>query len=268
MSRKFTHYLITRFNVPVNNWHKDKAGKPVLDHLWMENRLNLFAQYCLPTIVQQSERGFQWLIYCDRQTHPALLKKIKELILLTPQARIIPVTDFEELLTELRGRLSGSETEYVITSRLDNDDGLGPNFISDVQQAFSDQDKLIINFTKGVLYDHSKKVLTEIRNSERNHYGSLIESAGQKEFVTVMGYPHGIPPEGSTELNLHNRFSWLKVIHDRNMISKTNGIPILRKDIGLIFNIDEEFLKISWLHTFWFLIRKVLSRIKRTISFF
>ena len=54
MSVKFTHYLITRFNVPVKNWDRDKAGKPVLDDAWMHNRLDLFRRYCVPGVANQT----------------------------------------------------------------------------------------------------------------------------------------------------------------------------------------------------------------------
>ncbi len=267
MNVKFTHYLITRFNVPVNNWETDKNGRPVLDLPWMENRLELFAQYCVPTIAHQTEQAFKWILYCDRQTSLHFLEKIKSLTAGIPQAQIELVDHFDELLIDLKKRMIAASTPFVISSRLDNDDGLGPNYIAEVQRHFTEKDKHIINFTQGVLYDRSHCVLTEIRNSLRNHYGSLIESVQDgKPLTTVMGYPHGIPPEGSTMVDVREKFSWLKVIHDRNMASKANGIPTLRKDIHAIFNLETNALKISWIHTLWFALRKSLSKIKRIFT--
>ena len=267
MNVKFTHYLITRFNVPVNNWETDKNGRPVLDHQWMENRLDLFAQYCVPTITQQTEKEFRWLLYCARHTHQSFFERIQELTTDIPQAEIVLVDHFDELLVDLRKRMATDNTPYVISSRLDNDDGLGAHYIANVQKCFSARDKLIINFTEGVLYDRSRGILTEIRNSLRNHYGSLIESMQDgKPLITVMGYPHGIPPEGSTIVDVRERYAWLKVIHDRNMASKANGIPTLRKGIPSAFNLAPETLKVSWIHTLWFVLKKSVSRLKRIIT--
>ena len=266
MNVKFTHYLITRFNIPVNNWNKDKAGNPVLDDQWMQNRLELFAGYCVPTIANQSERNFIWRIYCDQQTRPPFLDEIRKLTAALPMVQLVLVSDFDHLLNDLRELLAQVTTPFIITSRLDNDDGLGPHFISDVQKHFVEEDKRIINFTKGVLYDHHRGVLNEIRDSRRNHYGSLIEKVNNEgELITVVGYPHGIPPKDSSIDNVDTRFAWLKIIHERNMVSKTNGIPLLQENIRAHFNLKEKAFKVSWWNTCWFVVRRLLSKIKRLI---
>jgi hypothetical protein len=265
MSLKFTHYLITRFNVPVNNWNKDKAGQPVLDTQWMQNRLELFAKYCVPTIARQTENNFIWLVFCDEMTDPLHRDRIQNLVGHLPQAQIRWVSDFNHLLTDVKAFLSLAKTPYVITSRMDNDDGIGPDFIADVQEHFVEQDMTIINFTKGILYDHTKRVLTEIKDSQRNHYGSLIETATGKELVTVVGYPHGKPPAGSHIINVHTRFAWLKIIHQRNMVSKTNGIPFLQSNISSHFNLPKDAFAVSRWNTFLFIVRRVLSKMKRKL---
>ncbi len=266
MKVKFTHYLITRFNVPVNNWNKDKAGNPVLDSAWMRNRLELFKTYCVPTLAHQTEKNFVWLIYCDKMTDQNYLDEINILISSAHFARIKLVADFDHLLLDLKTSIAKVETPYVITSRLDNDDGIGPDFIADIQRHFVEQDKRIINFTKGVLYDCHRSVLTEIRDSQRNHYGSLIEKIEQdKELITVVGYPHGRPPAGSSIDNVETRFAWLKVIHERNMVSKTNGVPLMQEDLYAHFNLAKHALTYSRWNTVRFVIRRILSKIKRKL---
>ena len=80
MSVKFTHYLITRFNVPVKNWDRDKAGKPVLDDAWMLSRLELFRRYCVPGVANQTNKDFTWLIYCDTLTSSGFQADIHQAI--------------------------------------------------------------------------------------------------------------------------------------------------------------------------------------------
>lgn len=236
MSVKFTHYLITRFNVPVKNWDRDKAGKPVLDDAWMLSRLELFRRFCVPGIANQTNKHFTWLIYCDTLTSAMFLADIHHAIRDIPNVMVRPVQHFEALLTDLKLILSTATTPYVISSRVDNDDSLGPAYIHEVQHHFVEQDMRIINFLRGILYDAHRGVLTEIRNSQFNHYGSLIESRKpDRNPITIMGYPHGRPPEGSTITNVDIRFAWLKIIHERNMASKTNGIPLFDNTVTAHF---------------------------------
>lgn len=266
MSVKFTHYLITRFNVPVKNWERDKAGQPVLDDAWMRSRLELFRRFCVPGIANQTNKDFTWLIYCDIQTSPAFLNEIHQAISDVPNVMVRQVSHFEELLTDLRQLFSDITTPFVISSRVDNDDSLGPAYICEVQKHFVAHDKQIINFLKGVLYDVHRGVLTEIRKSHLNHYGSLIEQLMPgKELITIMGYPHGRPPEGSTVTDIDLRFSWLKIIHERNMASKTNGVPLFDNTVISHFGLQPDDLRRSYWSTSVFVIHRLLSRLKRKI---
>ncbi len=269
MSVKFTHYLITRFNVPVKNWDRDKAGQRVLDDEWMKERLSLFTSYCTPTIANQSVKDFTWLIYCDTKTSPDFLAIIQQAIDGIPGAIIRKAENFEMVLIDFRKILSDDPSPYVITSRLDNDDGLGPNFIREVQASFIPMDRLIINFSKGVLYDFQKHILNEVRSSPYNPYGSLIEeNQAGRMYLSIFGYPHGQPPEGSSVINLSSRFAWLKIIHQRNMVSRTNGWPLHRKFIIRHFNLQESALSQSWVATAIFVVIRSLSKMKRKLVSF
>ncbi len=266
MSGKFTHYLITRFNVPVKNWDRDKAGKPVLDAAWMQERLVLFRKYCAPTIRHQQCNDFIWMVYCDQLTEAKDLETIRQEVSRVKNAQVRLVADFPDLLIDLKEVLTDAPTPFVITSRVDNDDGLGPDFIREVQDHFVARDKQIINFTKGVLYDTHRQVLTEIRDSRFNHYGSLIEeSVPGQPLITVVGYPHGRPPEGSNVTDVDSRFAWLKIIHERNMSSRTNGMPLLELDIPMRFGLQPGDLPQSLTSTAVFVLHRLLSRLKRKL---
>ena len=266
MEGKFTHYLITRFNVPVKNWETDKAGNKVLDQHWMEHRLDLFRNYCVPTIRNQSCSNFNWLIYCGLDTGKDHLDRIEYAISGMPHARIRLVSDFDELLQDLRQSLTQVSTPFMITSRLDNDDGLSPDFINNIQLHFRPQHNLILNFSKGILYDAFRKVLTEVRSSPRNHYASLIEAVTPNVLpLTVLGYPHGIPPEGMEVIDIPTRYSWLKIIHARNMASKTNGWPLFNQHIADELHLNRKLFPVSFTATMAFIVIRSLSRLKRKL---
>lgn len=268
MSGKFTHYLITRFNVPVKNWDLDKSDRPTLDNAWMEERIQLFQAYCVPTVRQQTERNFTWIVYCGRNTAPAYLDMIRKSISSVQNAEVRLADDFNELLNDLRQWLIKAQTPFVITSRVDNDDGLGLEYIYKVQSHFEARDKLLINLAGGILYDTGRKVMTRLRHSPFNHYGSLIEQIKPEGTVlTVLGYPHDNPPGEIKVLNVEYDAAWLKIIHDRNLKSRISGVPVFPKKVIAQFGLSADAFPISVSRMLSYSIAKWFSIVRRKLRF-
>ena len=262
MNGKFTHYLITRFNVPVKNWDKDKTGNRVLDQAWLEERIGLFRKFCVPTIVNQTEKNFTWLIYCDAQTSPEYLSELRQAVNEISGATIRLVSDFDHLMIDLRQILANEPTPFVITSRMDNDDGLGKDYIQAIQDVFIPQDLTLLNFLHGITYDTEKHILTEQRNASLNHFTSLIEiTTPDREYITVLGFSHTQPPAQIVVQDLHIPYAWLKIIHGRNMSSRTKGKPVARKEILTFFKLTKKDVPISMLQTGIYILRKGFHRI-------
>lgn len=268
MSGKFTHYLITRFNVPVKNWDLDKSGRPTLDNAWMEERMQLFQTYCVPTVRQQTEQNFVWIVYCDRNTSPAYLDLIRRSISTVQHAEVRLADDFDELLHDLRLLLAKAQTPFVITSRVDNDDGLGLDYIHTVQSQFEARDKLLVNLAGGMLYDTGQKVLTRLRHSTFNHYGSLIEQVKPGEMLlTVLGYPHDQPPSEIVVKNVECNAAWLKIIHDRNLKSRTSGVPVFPKKVIAQLGLSADVFPVSLFRMLSYSIEKWFSIVRRKLRF-
>ena len=66
----FVHFIVTRFNLKI--W----SGVQ-LDTSWYDHRIMLFESFCLPSIENQTNRSFHWLILCDSTTPPIYLERIK-----------------------------------------------------------------------------------------------------------------------------------------------------------------------------------------------
>jgi hypothetical protein len=112
-----------------------------------------------------------------------------------PGAEIRLVPDHSEMLADLKKLISNQLAPYVITSRLDNDDGLGNTFIQSIQSHFREADKLLLNPSGGILYDINEKVMTQMQRSQHNHFTSLVEkNNGDGKLLTVLGFPHDHPP--------------------------------------------------------------------------
>jgi len=267
MSGKFTHYLITRFNVPVKNWDKDKAGRPTLDAAWMQERIELFRTYCVPSVACQDQKDFTWIVYCDTVTTDDVMQIIQQEVLRVQGAQVRLAMDFEALLSDLRALLSETNTPYVITSRLDNDDGLGRHAIQWVQSHFVAEHQVIINLSGGVLYDTRQKILTELRHTTLNHYGSLIEHVNPGLACrTVLGFPHHQPPSDFRVMDVPCRRAWLKIIHDRNLKSKIAGIPVFRRHMHADFGVDRKAFSLSYSAMFMYLWQKAWDKVRRKVS--
>ncbi len=259
---KFTHYLITRFNVPYQTWNLDKTGQPTLDATWMEHRLMLFRRYCVPTVAGQSEKNFIWLIYMDAKTSPELTEEIRKLVEGIPQASIRFVLNFSQLLSDIQNLFQAVKSPYIISSRLDNDDGLGTDYIRLVQNTFIENGNTIINLDGGILYDEENKILTEIRRGKLNHYGSLIEEINpESKILSIMGFPHDAPPKGYNVINADHRFSWLKIIHSRNVSSRARGWPISLSKVLENYKVAETDFKVSLLNVIRYLGYKLIRKL-------
>lgn len=259
---KFTHYLVTRFNVPVENWDKDKAGRPTLDEHWMTHRLWLFRKYCVPTIIAQTCQNFEWIIYCDINTSFIKKTQIEESVRLFPHAMIRMVAHQGEMMSDLREYMSSADTPYIITTRLDNDDGLGGNLIHDIQDHFKEIDKLLLNPSSGILYDINEKVMTRMRKSKRNHYTSLIEKNKNAEYLlTVLGFPHDNPPAGVSIENMKGDRAWLKIIHEKNIKSQLKGRPVFAKKNIYFDGIKNSEFHYSFVNTMKYTIRRLRAKL-------
>ena len=254
---KFTHYLVTRFNVPIVAWQQDKEGHVTLDNDWFQHRLDLFRKYCVPTVAHQSVNHFQWIIYYDRITHHDQLFDLEASVLDMPRVFIRPVEDMAHLLVDLKVLMSHAPTPYVISTRLDNDDGIGYDFIHTIQQHFQEQDRLLINLDGGIVYDADDKVLTRLKTEATNAFISLVEkNVSPENLLTVFGFHHTEVPEGMQVVHVQRGFHWLKIIHQRNVRSRQRGKPIFdKKDKALLMLGKIEF-PIAYLKTLGYVVRR------------
>jgi len=224
---KFTHYLVTRFNIPVERWQLDKSGHATLNDAWFDHRLDLFSTYCLPSVLHQTNQNFQWLIYCDQKISPSHLLKLSKLIAEVDRFTIRMAESLENMLDDLRQLISESGTPYVITSRLDNDDAIAIDFVHDVQSCFEEKDKLLLHFDDGIAYDCIDRVATRMQTKVHNTFTSLVErNSAAADITTVYGFHHTAIPSSIEIVHISGGEHWLKIIHDRNLRSQLAGIPV------------------------------------------
>lgn len=283
---KLKHFLITRFNVkrvPLLNPERstlDKNSKTVLTNEWMDKRFKLFQNYCLPSITSQSNQEFIWLIYFGSEdTKP----KYKQLIQNLSQDNSCFIAKYVKDSREMNqavktdiSKLIDKETDFLITTRIDNDDALHEDAIEKIQKTFYNNiDELIIqkqyqkigiNLKKG--YCLQVEPYFEITKHEltSSPFVSLVEKLDHthQKFYTVISQPHQSFTE-QTEfplIQIDNYCYWIQVIHDNNVSNIVKGFPIYDKYRLTEFNIDIDNIylnKIAFYKTIIRYIKEILN---------
>ena len=166
--KKIKHFIITYFNVKHLDV-RDKKGECTLTDKWLEGRFELFEKYCLPSVVNQTEKNFVWLCLFDKDTpsvfrnrigkHSESFPQLKVLYLSEEEARGLSSKDEKVRCRYLKDKIKGlieADYNYVITTNLDNDDALDAHFVQRIQEeALCQNENVLIRFQYGMQYFES-----------------------------------------------------------------------------------------------------------------
>lgn len=247
---KFTHLLITRFNIRITGMGPERIESPVMDEAWLAERVLYFEKYCAPSVLAQTKNNFRWLLYFDPATSPSLFDQLAYVKQASIPVEFAFADSFESMLDDVRQRIRALPTEYVITSRLDNDDVISNDYIETVQQLFSPVPRTIINFHRGFEADVTNGILKKWNMRFRNQFLSMIERTKAEEIVTVYGYAHWKSVPGETIVNNSDKPMWVYTRHSLNYSGQAiNAIPMVSVKVLERFpSLAKEF-KISVLNT-------------------
>jgi len=228
----FSHYIFTRFNQLDD--HTNIYNNPAITFPdeWMEHRMKLFDEITLPSVMCQTCRDFTWLLSFSQATPIHILRKYRGF----PNVHII----FEYPRTYLRKMLKNRK-EWIITSRLDNDDSIAPEYIELVQSRFNESFLLVD--TDGVQRDLATgKEYTPDRRGNNSPFISLIEHTGVN-WMSISDDPNEkrliTEPVKTVYFCSHTKMEWhfpsvkiprrlyKMIIHDRNVSNKITGDEIL-----------------------------------------
>lgn len=220
----FVHIITTRFNVPTKSWTVTRTGEKPLSEEWMIDRFEIFRKYCLPSFQNQSNKNFVWLVFFDINTSKKFLPEIQKIQQKFPLFHAFFVEDFDAMsqkALEIIPSFFSEDTEFVLSTDIDNDDLLHRDFIATVQDNFQPQHDLVIDLKKGLQ-------LTRISDDEAhvnlfymvaNPFISLVESTNsfktvtKEKHLTYRNYPH------YKSFDLEPRF--IQFIHANNLVNDT-----------------------------------------------
>lgn len=187
---EFRHLLISRLNV----YYKTKMADRGFDiDAWLLERVEIFKKFCLPSILNQSNKNFYWFFYIDSETPLEVKSELATIFQPYPFVKLIShqydsfnITKY--LNSDIRKYLE-ENFQYLISSRVDTDDMLNKDYIEIVQKQFKNQEYQALNFNKGLVY-HVPTGVSSIMIHKYNAFMSLIEKRSADGFKTVFFKQH------------------------------------------------------------------------------
>lgn len=211
MNENFNHIVMTRFNFglysPEKYWNYYENQNP---ELWMEKRLDLFENYCIPSIKKQTNKNFKWIILFDIKTPEKYKERINKFTDLYK-----PVfgnfTDITNTAIEL-----SKDFNLLITTRIDNDDEMLPNFIKTIQD---NKDKcsdypFFINLDNGYLRNIQTNKINDFKGKS-NMFISVVEKIENCKTIYEYGNHTQLKKYGKF-INVDCEKLWIWNIHGTN----------------------------------------------------
>ncbi|WP_432736547.1 glycosyltransferase [Maridesulfovibrio sp. FT414] len=223
---RFRHFIITRFNV---NIHPEKFIMRLNDN-WLYERFDFFSRFCLPSIAAQEEQNFTWIILFDEDT-PAHFKKMINVFEKYSNINVIYCGDFSTVMPRVKSFITESSAgyDYILTTRLDNDDALSRKFVSTLHNVVgkilgdgsNSVSELYINFPNGYQYCNGDVYdFADITNA----FVSLLET--NRTLHTVYWVDHPSIYDKAPVAQVETKPIYLQNVHDGNVYNYIRGQKI------------------------------------------
>jgi hypothetical protein len=161
-----------------------------------------------------------------------LIEAYREFSSFTP---IFTPTGFRDGIVQHLSR----DAEYLITTRIDNDDAFHRDAVSVIQQHFTGQELEFLNFPLGYEYTYpGNDIFLKVRLS--NAFIGFVEKLTREPFKTVRCGHHGHLREVGPIKQIDSAPYWLQVIHEKNMSNVVKGTPCSAGDLRESFGITNE----------------------------
>jgi hypothetical protein len=228
----YAHFVITRFNL-----RREASDQGAIDSGWLKTRFELFERFCYPTVRAQSSQNFRWLVLFDDQTPEQALERVRTYAQWPSFIPVFfPAGAVEQARQAVVTQLGSSRPRTLLTTRLDNDDGLCTSFIETVQRFADSALPTLVELPVGYVWHRDRLYLDR---QERNPFSTLIEPlSGAEPFRTVYGAAHHDIGEGCRVVQACNTPGWVQVIHGGNIANRPRGVRRPMSDLSDRFSLD------------------------------
>ncbi len=208
------HVVLTRFNLPtrgVESLVRAREG-------WLRERIALFERYTVPSIRAQTRPGLTWLVFLDPESPQWLRERIEhhaEAGVLRPLYRT-EVT-WQSAVEDIRATVARTG-DVLVTTNLDNDDGLADDFAARVCSAPTPHPRTALFLTRGLITgDHGLYLNIDPHNA----FCSVREPWADP--VTCWADWHNLLPRRMPAIELDGGPGWLQVVHGGNVSNRVRG---------------------------------------------
>jgi len=166
------HVLVTRYNLPTR--FAARAGVDATDPAWLAHRETLFLGFCAPSVARQTVGDFTWMLLVSPATPERFLVELRK------HASLVEADSREETIRPLNDEIP-DDGRPLITSRLDNDDALAPDYLAKTRRAalaFQQGGRSAVAFTHGVLAEIETMRATSLPCQRRCIRTSSLEWSG------------------------------------------------------------------------------------------
>lgn len=197
-------------------------------------------------MVNQSCSEFVWFVLFDTDTPGRFIQKIKTYQQQYPFFKPLFLEsgnpDFlRKRFNEVVKQYLADDDQYVITSRIDNDDAFHSDMIRDVQDLFDRQENVFVSFIYGLQFDTKRRVMARM-HYENNHFISRIEKRSDV-IDTVLTHEHTQIGKVTDVIYIDNKMKplWLEIIHEGNVINYlySSSVPLVSNKSAGAFALKE-----------------------------
>lgn len=237
----YKHFIITRFNLKKEGWETNKHNIPVLTPEWLEDRFTLFENFCFPSIQGQINQNFTWLVYFDISTPPQYKERIQGLSRNYKNFQPIYVNGMEEFIPSIQMEIKKTREEYIISSRVDNDDCVDRNYTEEIQTRFTKEKQLALDFVDGYILQIAPDYKLGKLRQLFNPFISLIEENNHPK--SVWQKTHAEWKNDPLVKRIEDIRVWMAVIHEANKVNTFTGYGSVDGSVFQNFSINEEVKK-------------------------
>lgn len=220
---RFKHVIITRFNVNIH-----QSDYPFrLSATWLMERLEFFRQFCFPSVSEQRNQNFTWLVLFDEKT-PDHFKRFIKAFEHYPNFTPMLCGEFSTIMPKVSQYLAQAcqGAEYCLTTRLDNDDAISRDFVEILHEAVQKIidsrpegiDELFFNFPNGLQY--SSGTVYDFRDMT-NAFISFLEKTASPQTVYCVDHPAIYGRADVAQIEAKPLF--LQHVHERNVYNYIRG---------------------------------------------
>ena len=195
----FKHYILVRYNQGLYSDNPYNVSDP---DEWMEHRLPMY-QRLLFSLDNQTCQDFELLVSLDKNTPQKYIDQIR--------GQKIYTTHKEYLKSII-------SADYVIQSRIDNDDSYNPRFVETIQNELP---MFIKNKRDSMIVDvgGQKNRGGKLEDIQRPHPNSPFISLITRGYKDIFEHDHGKMPMYHVSKQLEDKL-YFQHIHERNQINK------------------------------------------------